>query len=91
VSLPLFAEFTLGSTVELDLLVRDENGVAQADPTITVLAQLEGASAVELDVQNEVAEFSPDTAGLYNISIRVTEPVQVVREGRIRVRPSVVT
>jgi hypothetical protein len=56
-----------------------------------VLAQLEGASAVELDVQNEVAEFSPDTAGLYNISIRVTEPVQVVREGRIRVRPSVVT
>jgi hypothetical protein len=89
-SLPVFAEITLGASVDLEAVVKNGRGAVQATPNLTVLAAKRGGDPVVLSVVNNVATFTPDSVGTYVISFRATSPVKAIREGLVRVLPSAI-
>jgi hypothetical protein len=90
VSLPVFADVTIGSSLDIAITVKDANGATVSNPAVTALAQKQGSGvpAAPLTITSGHAAFEPAEVGTYVVSIRVTAPVKAVHEGLVRVEAS---
>jgi hypothetical protein len=89
--LPVFADMTVGSSIELGLTIKNHSGVVVSSPTLEVLGQFGDNDPFDLVVVNGTVTFEPENVGTYKLSVRVTAPIKAVREGLVRVAPSVIT